>query len=138
MDGWRAEAGATLCLELEVATPMVACRVLSSAPISLEVECEVRRDLAISIRSGRYSPPSLDESGGGGGGGGGDCGGAWVCVAVRAVRAGEEASLQWADAGAHLRWRLRVASVRVRVRVRVRVTVSVGGRFRVRVRDRVT
>ena len=48
VDGWRAEAGATLCLELEVATPMVACRVLSSAPISLEVALTRTRTLTLT------------------------------------------------------------------------------------------
>jgi hypothetical protein len=112
VDGWWAEAaGATLSLELEVAAPMVACRVLSSAAISLEVECELRRDLAEIGTSSRLRPGGAQPSAVGGGSGGGCGGGAvWVCVAACAVGAGEEATLLWADAGAHLRWRLHVAS----------------------------
>ena len=49
VDGWRAEAGATLCLELEAATPMVACRVLSSKPISLEVALTRTRTRTLSL-----------------------------------------------------------------------------------------
>ena len=85
----------------------MGCRVLASAAVVLELEAEVRRELAgpLSRADGRHRPGGAARRQGPAEAGAP----AWVLLAAGEVAERGEATLRWAEAGTHRRWRLRVA-----------------------------